>query len=560
MGKKLLLGFLTAIGIILYADGGFVWDTDIEPDLDDADQKAIILYNKGIETMIISINYRGIAANFAWLLPTPSPPEVSLAPSDIFREMEKIASEIKKGEEPSPSKGMFLGSEGVKIKERKLIGLYDIAVLSANDPEQLFNWCTSQGFAISPNAIPIIRNYIDRGWCFTAVKVNGYGLGRMGILEGELAPIMLRFPSQRIIYPLKISYINRFSLSPRVAIYDEICGHPVLFGKEKKELIRKVKEKVIEDIAKGRQFENSILYRLGFFELQNSYQIALMQKNPQSILTLVELYVKDDADKLSERERNLVVIYVVAPFKVTIAKETNAQLASFLEIPFSLKVRAETIGRYFMQDDGANLLPKRAIITKVYGYPFFASFQDDLLLARSWENLKFIAFLLIVFGSSIFIWVGAHIQGNRLHMIVEDLKTEGKKLRTLWIEREDLLTRLMNLVFDHLKDKNLLEEIARLKRLFIQEETLKGKLSLEKELNEALGRLFTEAEKIPSLKFDLEFIHLKEQLLRVEREISLQTLRYCKLAREYEKLKKSIPIVFFPHREDGFSFREGLFG
>ena len=94
-----------------------------------------------------------------------------------------------------------------------------------------------------------------------------------------------------------------------------------------------------------------------------------------------------------------MVLYVIAPFKVEIGKETNAQLASFLEIPFSFKVRTKAIGEYISKDGGDDFpLPKKAFITKVYGTPFFASFQDDLVLVRSFESLKFAAFLIIVFG------------------------------------------------------------------------------------------------------------------------------------------------------------------
>ena len=551
MGRKLFLILFVALGVLVYADGGFVWDVNTEPNIDDADQKAIILYNKGWETLIISIRYRGIESNFAWLLPTPAPPEVSAAPTNVFSDLEKITEQIKQDAEDiamSPSL-IYRGVGEVKVKERKQIGLYDIAVISSDDPNALFQWCQSQGFAISTAAIPIIKNYINKGWCFTAVKINGYGMGRMGILEGEFAPIQLKFPSERIVYPLKISYINRFSLSPRVAIYDEICGHPVIFSKEKEELAKKVAERVKDDITNGRQFEGSILYRLGFMELQNAYQTALIQGNPQSLLSLVELYIKEDADKLSDKERNLLVLYVIAPFKVEIGKETNAQLASFLEIPYSFKVRTKAIGEYFVKDNGDDFsLPRKAFITKVYGNPFFASFQEDLLLVRSLDSLKFSAFLVIVFGSLIFVIVGAHFQHNRLQIISEDLKEEMKKLRALWEERGSLIMRLINSVFDYVPDKSLLEEIARTERLFLEARTLKEKAKREMEMKVLLERLFKILDDLKDVKIE-EAALLRERLLKMERDISLQMIKCGKLAKEYERLSRSIPIVFFLDRK-----------
>ena len=551
MGRKIIYIFLIALAVFLYADGGFVWDIDTEPSIDDADQKAIILYNKGCETLIISINYRGIASNFAWLLPTPAPPKVSLAPSNVFSEVEKIAELIKQDSEDISMSSSLInkGMGEVKVRERKQIGLYDIAVISSDDPNALFLWCKSQGFAISPSALPIIKNYISRGWCFTAVRINGFGMGRMGILEGEFAPIQLRFPSERIVYPLKISYINRFSLSPRVAIYDEICGHPVIFSKEKETLAKKVAERVIDDIRNQRQFEGSILYRLGFMELQNAYQTALLQGNSQSLLSLVELYVKEDAEKLSDKERNLLVLYVIAPFKVEIGKETNAQLASFLEIPFSFKVRTKAIGEYISKDGEDDFpLPKKAFITKVYGTPFFASFQDDLVLVRSFESLKFAAFLIIIFGSLIFVIVGGHLQHNRLQIISEDLREELRKLGALWEERGCLIMRLVNMVFDYVKDKSLLEEIARAERLFLEAKTLQEKAKWEAEMKALLERLFNILDDVKDVKIE-EASLMRERLLKMERDISLQMIKCGKLAKAYEKLSRSIPIVFFLKKE-----------
>ncbi|MBC7329703.1 DUF2330 domain-containing protein [bacterium] len=551
MGRKLLWTFLIALGAFLYADGGFVWDIDTEPSIDDADQKAIILYNKGWETLIISISYRGIESNFAWLLPTPAPPEVSVAPRDIFNEVDRIATQIKEDVKDITLDSLPLNSGvgDVKVRERKQIGLYDIAVISSDDPNALFRWCQSQGFVISSTALPIIKYYIDRGWCFTAVRINGHGMGRMGVLEGEFAPIQLKFPSKRIVYPLKISYINRFSLSPRVAIYDEICGHPVLFGKEKEELAKKVWERVMDDITNQRQFEGSILYRLGFMELQNAYQTALMQGNPQLLQPLVELYIKEDAEKLSDKERNLLVLYVIAPFKVEIGKETNAQLSSFLEIPYSFKVKTKTIGEYLVHNGEDDFpLPKKAFITKVYGNPFFASFQDDLILVRSLESLKFSAFLIIFFGSLIFVIVGGHLQHNRLQVISEDLREELKKLKALWEERGSVIMRLMNIVFDYVKDKSLLEEIARAERLFLQGETLQEKAKWEMEMKVLLERLFKILDDLKDVKIE-EASLLRERLLKMERDISLQMIKCGKLAKEYEKLSRSIPIVFFLKKE-----------
>jgi len=86
MRRMMLLLFL---GILAFGDGGFFWQ-DPYAELEKADQLAFVYYEKQRETLILSISYKGKAGNFAWVIPLPSPPEVSLAPKDFFPQLGEL--------------------------------------------------------------------------------------------------------------------------------------------------------------------------------------------------------------------------------------------------------------------------------------------------------------------------------------------------------------------------------------------------------------------------------------------------------------------------------------
>lgn len=565
--RKLCISLFLA-GVLALADGVVVFEPgSLEPSIEDADQEAIIYYNKGWEILILSVTYKGPSLNFAWLIPTPSPPDVSIAPGDIFGKVEDMAGNTRGNIQPPLEPFMQLenplGAPGVKVKERKQIGFYDIAVLPSGDPEELLNWCNNAGYRIPPNAAPILKEYVEKGWCFTAVRINGAEFGP-GILFGQFAPLRLKFATSRIIYPLKISYINRLSLSPKVVIYDELCGHPVIFGKEKEEIIRAVIRRTKEDLRAHRRFEGSILYRLGFGELYEVYERTLANLQREDLLlNLIKMKVEEDVKNISEKERNTVVMYVIAPFKVDVGRETNRQLASFIEIPYSLKIRTKWLGNYILGDGDTipHSFPRKVYITKIYGTPYFASFQNDLVLVKSTSSLKFAAFLICLFGPLIYIGIGTRLQNSRLQTLLKMLEETGRQLRQHLYEREKLLSQLVSFAWEYVKDKSVFAELQKVHQLMVRERNVEEKARWEERLKEKMAEIFLLLENTHQLGKSQNFNQLRELLVRLERQIDRDMVRYIKLVRDHNQLIKSIPIVFFRkpspfEEEESLAYRE----
>lgn len=216
---------LTLIPAACRADGGFVtvspppWDK--HRDINEPTQKAIIVYDRGQEDLILQVKYEGPVDQFGWLIPVPNLPTVTKGSMKCFYELSQytqqrffepgavmMAATASLGDHSSPPP-----PPPVKVVETKTVGAYDIAVLSTKDSGALKKWLDDNHYDISPDKSDVIDSYVKRQWHFVAVKINLGSSFRLlstskKLASGELNPLQISFASDRCVFPLKISSIN----------------------------------------------------------------------------------------------------------------------------------------------------------------------------------------------------------------------------------------------------------------------------------------------------------------------------------------------------------------
>ncbi len=186
----------------------------------ETDQKAVIFHEKNVETLVLSIAFRGDAEDFSWVIPTPSRPEVEKSTDEIFTALEKL-TQPKFISRPMPlSVGMVeetTTEKGVTIIETKKVEYYDIAVLEADDPEALIKWLKENKYQFPEEGKYLLDDYINNKWFFTAVKIDTKVLTEgieSQLREGHAVPLKFTFTSSKIIYPLKISGMAEYFKQP----------------------------------------------------------------------------------------------------------------------------------------------------------------------------------------------------------------------------------------------------------------------------------------------------------------------------------------------------------
>ena len=202
----ILVGLLLMPSATALADGGFF--IDIDQDIYQPSQKAVIFFADGREDLILSVRYEGNADEFAWVIPIPARPNVEVADPELFWELADLTRVRVGPESGGLAPGMVsLEGPGVDVLEEKVVGPYDVAILSAEDPAALVDWLNFNGYSFSEASEGIVAEYIRKGWYFVANKIST-GEAASGLAEGTIEPLIVSFESDRIVYPLRITSVS----------------------------------------------------------------------------------------------------------------------------------------------------------------------------------------------------------------------------------------------------------------------------------------------------------------------------------------------------------------
>ena len=230
LARGLFLAFLLVVGLCHSAapalgDGGFAPPADYTgKDLTEPSQRAVIVHDNGIQSLMLFVDYHGGARNFAWIVPCPAKPHVNVTDSAIFKEATKyhhhLAVEAWKYEmKHFPKDGAGGGGPSpepkVTLHETKIIGDYKIAVLSAVEGDALTKWLNRNGYRVPKGLGPVIAQYVKEKWYFAAVKVRAEAGRRV-----TLKPLRLDFKADKPVYPLRISAANRGVTDVRVFLFE----------------------------------------------------------------------------------------------------------------------------------------------------------------------------------------------------------------------------------------------------------------------------------------------------------------------------------------------------
>jgi hypothetical protein len=218
--RKTLAGMLAVILLLLtaipvLADGGFFVMQEYY-DVYQPSQKAVILYENGREHLILSVRYEGNAEEFAWVIPVPGKPEISVTRPELFFEL----FDLTMIREAPGGFGFAPGAEGpgVDVIAEEVVGPYATATLAADDPTAMVDWLNANGYIFPAEGEEIINEYIEKEWYFVATKINSVDdTTGLALSEGAIEPLVLSFTTDEIVYPLRITSLS--SHWPEVLLY-----------------------------------------------------------------------------------------------------------------------------------------------------------------------------------------------------------------------------------------------------------------------------------------------------------------------------------------------------
>jgi hypothetical protein len=190
-------------------------------------ETSVIGWDGRTEQILMRFTVSGDAAEAAWIMPVPSRATVELGDDALFDELETLTAPERlkrhhfwpRGQNwpfstgstdgagaPAPADGAPVGVVG-----RERLGDFDVARLTATDPGALRGWLEENGFELPDALAGELEPYVEQKWEYVAVRLAPEA--KESVLRGTLDPLRLRFASDRLIYPMRLSRLAKTSQS-----------------------------------------------------------------------------------------------------------------------------------------------------------------------------------------------------------------------------------------------------------------------------------------------------------------------------------------------------------
>lgn len=190
------------------------------------------------ERIVMRFTVRGDAEKAAWVMPVPHRADVELGDPALFDALDRLTRpEYRDRDYFWPRSGDWPFSSGdgdgaagaappaaqapdVGVVGRERLGPFDVARLTATDPDALGDWLRRNGFELSDRLAAELRPYVERKWEYVAVRLAPEQAGEP--LRGALDPLRITFANDTPVYPMRLS---RLAKSPQALDLFVLSGH-----------------------------------------------------------------------------------------------------------------------------------------------------------------------------------------------------------------------------------------------------------------------------------------------------------------------------------------------
>ncbi|MER7789454.1 DUF2330 domain-containing protein [Streptomyces sp. NPDC097640] len=197
-------------------------------------EASVVRWDGRTEEIVMSLTVGGDAHEAAWIMPVPNRATVRLGDRALFDEVRELTAPVRRtrhyfwprpGDWPfddrkieyvgGPREGAGAGAPPrVGVVSRERLGPFDVARLTATDPDALRDWLEAHGFELPDRLAEGLKPYVRAKWEYVAVRLapavaGDKGDGAKEVLGGTLDPLRLTFDSSRLVYPMRLSRLAK---------------------------------------------------------------------------------------------------------------------------------------------------------------------------------------------------------------------------------------------------------------------------------------------------------------------------------------------------------------
>ncbi|UQW99740.1 DUF2330 domain-containing protein [Streptomyces sp. RerS4] len=187
-------------------------------------ETSVVRWDGRTEEIVMRFTVGGDALRAAWIMPVPGRASVELGDPALFSQLAELIRPERRvrtyfwprnndwpfsaaGVDGAGAMAPGAAAPSVGVVGRERLGDFDVARLTATDPDALRTWLEDNGFRLPDRLAVELRPYVDSGWEYVAVRLAPREPGRP--LRGELDPLRIRFDSDRLVYPMRLSRLAR---------------------------------------------------------------------------------------------------------------------------------------------------------------------------------------------------------------------------------------------------------------------------------------------------------------------------------------------------------------
>lgn len=205
-------------------------------------EASVVRWDGRTEQVAMRFTVGGDAKRAAWIMPVPGRATVRLGDAMLFsRLVDLTGPEYRTRGHFWPRRGDWpldggrgdaagaapprSGEPQVGVIGRERLGDFDVARLTATDPGALGDWLKANGFELPDRLSAELKPYVDQRWEYVAVRLAPREPG--ATLSGTLDPLLIRFDSDRLVYPMRLSRLASTAQSLGLYVLAEHRMEPV---------------------------------------------------------------------------------------------------------------------------------------------------------------------------------------------------------------------------------------------------------------------------------------------------------------------------------------------
>jgi hypothetical protein len=194
-------------------------------------ETAVVTWDGTTETIALRLSTRSEAVHAGLIVPTPAAATVTLGDEQMFTDLAGVIAPQREsrwrlfgppllfgGGDDGASAGA--AGSGVEVLSTVDLGPLSATSLSSTNPAALEGWLKQRGFRTTPQFTASIAPYVTDAWNFVAIQLDA-----TSVLDGDLPPIAMTFPSKSAVYPMRMSVAAESAQQPMVYV---LAAHRML--------------------------------------------------------------------------------------------------------------------------------------------------------------------------------------------------------------------------------------------------------------------------------------------------------------------------------------------